>query len=439
MLKEMNLEDLQHKNVLLVIGRGIEACGVTRFTIELEEWLKSAGHNVKVLAGNDKKWGREKAQPNDFEKHAFKSGVWSDGVDYDMCIITSVPPKKIDKDEAISKVIYDNFIETLKRLNTRLVYLQCDNKIHSINRNFYADEAYMHTFFSLLDRIIVHNLNADFVKRFIDKHHLRDNKFTLGQQVLISTDFDEIASQITKADKVDKTCWFIGRSAQWKGWREFRDFHTTTLRANGYTSVIEGIELSINAKQDMSNIDENNVYTWRDDNIYYGVGNDITPDTVINNINDFRDKPSLIFGPYIRLDALNRMHRSKFGMFFTFTGPEFGGQIEITFLEIVGAGTVPVIRKELWDNAFFNDVYLKDLGTPEDLGIVVYDSNKKEECLELLNKLNSDGNLYDSYLEKALAFCKSQFDRKYIINRLFEKCLSDDDDERRDKQISLWW
>lgn len=435
----MNLEGLQHKNILLIIGRGGEGCGVTRFTIEVEEWLKHAGHNVKVLAGADKKWGREKAQPNDFEKHSFKSGVWSDNVKYDMCIITSVPPKKIDKDEEISDKIYNNFIDTLKKLDTRLVYFQCDNKIHSINRNFYADHKYMRPFFSILDRIVVHNLNADFVKSFIDKHSLRDCKFTLGQQVLISTDFDEEASQITKAEKVDKTCWFIGRSAQWKGWREFRDFHTTTLRNAGYTSVIEGIELSINAKQDMCNIDENNKYTWRDDNIYYG--KDLSPDDILNDIASYRDQPSLIFGPYVRLEALNRVHRAKFGMFFTFTGPEFGGQIEITFLEIVGAGTVPVIRKELWDCAFFNDVYLKDLGTPEELGIVVYDHNKKEECLELLNRLNSNKELYETYLMNALRLCKSQFNREYIIGRLFEKCLRDDDETPQSayEQESLWW
>lgn len=424
--------------VLLVVGRGIEACGVTRFTIEVEEWLKKNNHSVKVIAGNDKKWGREKAQPNDFEKHLFKNGVWSDGEHYDLCIITSVPQKKIDKNEEVSRVIYNNFLDTLKNLNTRIVYLQCDNKIHSINRNFYVDEEYRDRFFSLLDRIIVHNLNADFVKKFIDKYNLRVHKFTIGQQVLISTDFDEIKSQVNNSEKIDKTCWFIGRSAQWKGWREFRDFHTTTLRNAGYISVIEGIELSINAKQDMCNIDENNKYTWRDDNIYYNLGDDITAESVINDPDSFRNTPSLIFGPYTRLDALNRISKSKFGMFFTFIGPEFGGQIEITFLEIVGAGTIPVIRKELWDSAYFNDIYLSSLGSPEDLGIVVYDSNNKGECLKLLNKLNSDDELYNNYLDRALKFCKSQFDRDYIINRLFNKCNSDVNDDTYVSD-SLWW
>ena len=125
-------------------------------------------------------------------------------------------------------------------------------------------------------------------------------------------------------------------------------------------------------------------------------------------------------------------------MFFTFTGPEFGGQIEITFLEIVGAGTVPVIRKELWDSAYFNDIYLSNLGSPEDLGIVVYDSDNKDECLKLLNKLNSDDELYNSYLDRALKFCKSQFDRDYIINRLFDKCNSDVNDDTYVSD-SLWW
>lgn len=412
-------------NILIILGRGVEGCGVTRFTIELETFLKKS-HNVKVLAGSDKKWGRDDAQSNDFEKFKFKTGVWHDDTKYDMCIITSVPPIGIDKNSEVADKIYDNFLTTLEELNTRIVYMQCDNKISSINRNFYKNEKYMHRFFGLLDRIIVHNLNADFVKKFIDKHSLRCHKFTIGQQVLISTDFDELSSIVDdNAQKVDKTCWFIGRSAQWKGWREFRDFHTIRLRDAGYTSVIEGIELSINAKQDLSDIDDNNKYTWRSDNLYEESQIGCKVEDILDNIDIYRNKPVLVYGPYTRVDALKRMHRSKFGMFFTFTGPEFGGQIEITFLEIVGAGTVPVIRKELWDCAYFNDKYLKDFGSPEELGIVVYDQTKKDDCLDLLNKLNDDDRLYNEYLKRCLAFCKSQFDRDYIINRLFEKCLSD--------------
>ena len=415
-------------NVLLVLGRGVEGCGVTRFTIELYNYLKT-NNDVDILASIDKKWGRDKAQEIIYIPHKFINSVWTSEKKYDVCIITSVPAK--DKnDEAFTKVS-TNFIETLKSLNCRLVYTQCDNKISSINRNFYHDQRYMNEFFSIIDRIMVHNLNADFVKKFIDKHSLRGHKFTVGQQVLISTDFDELNSEITKSDKLDKTCWFVGRSAQWKGWREFRDFHTNYLKDDGYVSVIEGIELSINAKQDLSDPDilkNENRYVWRTDGLYETgqIGYDVN--YVSNNIDEFRNKPILIYGPYNRIEALNRVNKAKFGMFFTFTGPEFGGQIEITFLEIVGAGTVPVIRKELWDHAFFNDTWLKDLGTSEDLGIVVYDSEHPSQCLELMDKLNSDDVLYNEYLNKCLAFCKSQFDRTYIIKRLFDKCMSDEED-----------
>lgn len=427
-------------NVLLLLGRGIEGCGVTRFTIEIEQYLQKTGNCVKVLASSDKSWGRKTTQENDFVLHSFKSGAWSDDTEYDLCIITSTPPKNIDKDESISDLIYTNFLNTLKNLNTRIVYLQCDNKIHSINRNFYVDIKYMNTFFELLDRIVVHNINADFVKKFIHKYQLRRCGFTVAQQVLISTDFDEVASFIEDADKVDKTCWFIGRSAQWKGWREFRDFHSSLLMKNGYTSVLEGIELSINAKQDLCNIDENNHYTWRSDNLYEEGEIGAPVEAILDNIDDFRNKPILVYGPYNRIEALNRLHRAKFGMFFTYTGKEFGGQIEITFLEIVASGTVPVIRKELWETAFFNDVWLKDLGSPENLGIVVYDSSNPQKCLDLMNLLNDDEELYAKYLKNSLSFCKSQFNRDYIINRLIEKCLSDEDTKFDGEviQISLW-
>lgn len=425
-------------NVLIIAGRGNTGCGDVRMAIEIEDYFKENGDFVKVIEGFDKPWTRPHAQGElDWIKHKFLTNPFVDTINYDMCLITSVTPINVNKDRDKANLIFENFLNTIRSLRdkgTRIVYLQCDNKINSINRNFYALEEFKDSFFELLDRVIVHNVNADFVKKFIDKKVSPNHKFTIGQQVLISTDFDEVKSIIKDSPKIDKTCWFIGRSAQWKGWREFRDLHTNVLKDAGWLSVIEGIELSINAKQDLCNVDENNHYTWRDDALYYQKGRFNTPvEEVLDNADTYRHMPILIYGPYNRVEALNRVHRSKFGMFFTYTGPEFGGQIEITFLEIVGAGTVPVIRKELWEHAYFNDTYLKDLGSPEDLGIVVWDE------IDTLNKLNEDEDLYNEYLRRALTFCKSQFDRKYIIKRLIDKCNSNKDEVKRKMQeISLF-
>ena len=428
-------------NVIMLMGRGTEGTGNTRITIELERYIRSAGHDVKTITSVDKAWGRHLSQVNDFIPFKFSTGAYQDGGKYDLCIITSVPPKvkksaKIKADELLLKKfeetqgsIYRGFNDTLKNLKengTKIVYLQVDHKIHSISRNFYAEEEYMKDFFSLLDRIVIHDLQNDFCKKFLDKkvRPLGCVNFDLGEQLAISCDYDEVANIIKPHEKIDKLCYFIGRSATWKGWTEFRELHENFLKDRGYVSVIEGIELSINAKDNLY-LKENGTYTVpRPDNICR-IGNNLpekeTIEYLVDNIDEFRYRPTFIYGPFVRNEALNRVAKAKCGMFFSFLGEQYGGPLENTFLEIVAAGTIPVIKKELWRAAKFNDNKFMNY-SPRDIGIVVYDSEHPEKCVQLMEQIDSDNNLYNEYITKCQAFCRSQFDRKVIMGRLFDKC-----------------
>lgn len=413
-------------NVLLLLARGTEGTGNTRITIELQKYIETTGNNVKVITGTDKSWGRRNMQETDFVDYCFSKEGPLDvkktlGFDKcDMCIIMSVPAKKYPI-EAI-----DNFLITLENMHNdgvKLVYLQVDNKIQSINRNFYGlGDSYITRFYSILDKVIVHHKEADFCTKFIDRKvkPLLTPTYSLDQLQLISTDFEGLRKQFWCDDKLDKSCWYIGRSAAWKGWPQFRAFQYNTLKNAGYIGVAEGIERSINAKQAIWTYDhaKNTYGDLRPDNNYNDIG---SPEDVFANPSAYRNHVLEIYGPYIRLEALSRVSRSKFGMFFTFTGPQFGGQLEITFLEIIACGTVPVIRKELFDNANFCNTRL-DIHKPEDIGLVVYDENNPQACLDIMNKLNSDKQLYDTYRENAYKFFKSIFDRPVIMKTLFDMC-----------------
>lgn len=415
-------------NILLLLGRGCEGTGNTRITIELEEYIKTTGNNVKTISAIDKPWGRRNMQENDFVDYKFSKEGPLDatkvlGGKCDLCIITSVPAKNFSEDAI------ENFLITLENLHkdgTRLVYMQVDNKIQSINRNFYGiiNKNYIERFYGILDKVIVHHKEADFCTKFIDRkvRPVMDVTFDMDQLQLIATDFLPLHKQFfTDFDKkLDKSCWYIGRSAAWKGWPQFRKFHWDVLKDAGYISVAEGIERSINAKQAIWTYDkENNKYgDLREDNIYNDNG---SPQDVLDNPNNYRGKALEIYGPYVRLEALNRMSQAKFGMFFTFTGPQFGGQLEITMLEIVAVGTIPVIRKELYDNANFCGIWLHDYN-PEDIGTIIYDESNPKDCLNLMNKLNNDKALYDEYRKRAYKFYKSYFDRSIIMKTLFDMC-----------------
>ena len=48
--------------VAIILGRGIEGCGVTRYALEEQKWYINNGIQCDIYAGTDKKWGRKDAQ-----------------------------------------------------------------------------------------------------------------------------------------------------------------------------------------------------------------------------------------------------------------------------------------------------------------------------------------------------------------------------------------
>ena len=47
--------------VAIIMARGIEGCGVTKYTVEQVKWLKSHGYQTKVYAAKDKTFSRKNA------------------------------------------------------------------------------------------------------------------------------------------------------------------------------------------------------------------------------------------------------------------------------------------------------------------------------------------------------------------------------------------
>ena len=428
--------------VLMIMGRGIEGTGNTRITIELKKYIEDQNNYVKVVAAADKAWGRRASQEvNDFINHKFQKAPYIDDEIYDMCIVMSVPPKAkksakikadpilLDQFNKTQGAILDNFIKTMKILKdkgTKMLYMQVDHKIHSISRNFYALEEYTQAFYELLDRVIVHGLENDFCKKFIDRKikPLDNIHFDIKDQLAISCDYDEVNSFIKPHEKIKRSAYFIGRSATWKGWTYFRDLHENYLKQNGYVSIIEGIEMSINAKDNLYTKEGKKYIAPRSDNtimISNKLNENETPEYVITHADEFRNEPVFIYGPFNRIDALNRLAHSKFGMFFSFLGKEYDGPLENTLLETVAVGTIPVIRKELWESAKFNGDMLTNY-IPREIGFIVYDEKNPIECVDLMNFIDENDKLYNDYIERAQAFCRKNFDRKVIMKRLFDRC-----------------
>lgn len=409
----MSIKNKEQKIVLLM-GRGIEGTGNTRFTIELQDQLIREGHDAKTIANNEKKWGRTQSQVNNIIEHNFKKdGPLEVEDDVNHVIITSVPAKS----KAYTQQGKDNFIKTLKEYKekgAKIVYIQVDHKIHSISRNFYREEEYMLPFFNLLDLIITHDLNNDFNQKFIKRFLPEDYNVPVVARVAIGADMTEFEYLRKPAsEKIDKSIMFIGRSAGWKGFQTLRDVQYNHLRFHGYKTIIEGIELSIGVLGDL--------YTQtkperiqRPDTIHKFNEND---QLEVLKDNSIENPSAYIYGPYNRNEAIERMSNVKFGYFGTFIGAQYGGVLENTLLEIVNAGTIPIIRKELYDSATFNEHRLNDF-SPREIGLLVYDSEDPLQLVEDMDFYDDNDEEYDKLFNNAIKFFTKYLDKKVLISQI---------------------
>ena len=82
--------------IAIVLGRGLEGCGVTKNAVEWEVWLKSEGHIPTIYASKDKKWSRNNSHDIEnlvhvrFDRDDFNQ-VYEGCKDSDLIIFSSLP------------------------------------------------------------------------------------------------------------------------------------------------------------------------------------------------------------------------------------------------------------------------------------------------------------------------------------------------------------
>ena len=404
----------------LIMARGIEGTGNTKFTIELHEYLKSQGHAVRTYANNEKKWGRKDAHENEIIEVDFRQAhQLADMERYmmasDQVLIMSVPAKKYTTD---GKLNFMNVLRSAKNKDVKLTYIQVDHKIHSINRNFYQDDAFKYDFFELLDLIVTHTDCNDFVAKFIHKHKIDAN---IKSMTMISTDFSEIAAKYWKPfdEKRERSAMFMGRSARWKGFHHARDFHHNWLKDNHYVSSMEGMEMSIGYLDEFLSClkprtPRNDVFMCLDKENFA---------KYIDVFDRERNQEIYVFGPYIKSHGLHRMSQNQFGMFFTYLGEQYDGPLENTLLEIIAVGTIPIVTKQFAEAAMLRPGK-KLIDFPFEMsGTLIYDSEdpfceENRKLVAHMNMLSNNEIAYDAVRTQTFAFYKAYFDRDFILARL---------------------
>ena len=125
------------KTVGIILGRGVEGCGVSKMALEQAKWYTKNGYVCRVFANADKSWSRKES--HSFDGLDFHHVKFSDeneienvlkkcsGMEY--VIIDSVPSKS-HKEASIN-----GFNKLVQDLKSPIVFVQLDHSIHSIVRN----------------------------------------------------------------------------------------------------------------------------------------------------------------------------------------------------------------------------------------------------------------------------------------------------------------
>ena len=401
--------------VTLIMGRGVEGCGVTKFTLEQIKWLKANGYEYSAFATKEKTWTRRTV-------HDFSS---IDEIDFteednirriidacnssDAVIINSLP--SITHDQAS----IDAFSRIVESVNAPIALVQHDHSGLSIRRNTCMEQT-----MKKATAIFSHSSQNDFAKV------VEETMDTGG----LSAFFDDDASEVEilnfqpgmDFDSVRELYWkpieehdtihnkWIGRTTTWKGYRELFKFHDNYLRPNGYLTTMEGIEKS----PAFIPFKEMKFGEWE---------GQVTRKNAIDDWDLVPGNHMYIFGPYRNHEMLERMSRCAFGYQLSVLKPRFiERSIEYTHCEVVCTGTVPVFRESYGKECLHRQsgdplIEHKNSGTiwlPDD----VENMGPAFEQIEFLSK---NPTARDDMREQAYEFYKHHQDAEHTFKEMMDK------------------
>ena len=380
--------------VSIVLGRGIEGCGVTKYSVELENWLLKNSYIPTVYACKDKKWSRHNAHNFtnlihvNFGRDEFDE-VYEGCKNSDLIIFNSLPSI------GHSKECINNFSK-LFGLKTKKISIQHDHSISSLKRNALLQDSY-----EKVDLIFAHSTTGDFADLVNTPNlfDMKDRSINLMQPGISFSNYKKYWKQTNEQDS--KHHKWIGRTARWKGYDLMFKFHDNYLKDIGHQTTFEGIEKS------PVFIEFKKKYDFYD-------CLSLNPDDLDNR---YGDKAS-VFSQYINGELLERLSKCGFGYQLSILDKKYiEKSLEFTHLEVVAVGAIPVFRKEYGD-VCIHRYHGKPL-TELDSGTIWLSEDNMEECKNKIIELSNNDELRDDYRKKALE-CYSYYDCNHVISDIFK-------------------
>lgn len=392
-------------NISILLGKGLEGCGVTKYALEMADYLKGK-HAYKIYAVNDKKFIRDNA--HDFSEHSENMMVikskHTDKVKQmteeikqsDALIILSFPTKSYEE-ESIN--VIRELINDVKP-HTKLVYTH-----HNHSSMFLSKEVLIEEVIDDLDLVFTHSdvnpLNRYLEKRYENMQNAENLKiFTINPSIDTEKFKQKYWKPISEINK--KKVQWIGRTTPLKGYDQCMTLHEEFLKDAGFKTSMHGMDKGpaiIAFKQ-----------TWKDKYRFMDVKNILETD---ENICD-------VYGPYIQHEMMDEVSKAGFLLQFTkFKEKEFSKSysLEFTHIEACCVGSIPVFRKEYGEQCIS-----RVTGNPiieSDTGILFISDDNREEIFRKMLEINENDELREEMRNKAYSFIKSQSDSTVVFDEFF--------------------
>jgi len=398
--------------IALILGRGIEGAGVTRYMIEICGFLKTNNIEHTVYVIDDKKWGRGKSQDMPIHEMITKDniGIIANTLNkFDYVFLNSVPSKK-----GHSEWAQDGFLEMVKNITTKKIIFQNDHKIQSIHRN-----ANFFELCNLCDGICSHSITSPFFNRLITMFggDIR-NKFI---QLHVGFNFE----QLTKYRKSEhfKKITYLGRFATFKQPERLYGF-LPYAKNNNLLLEMKGVERSLGALNIFYDDIANKIPNHR----MIEVNNKVLENGLQVDNNKRNLDKVYIFGPYDYIDGMETLSNSLVGAdFYHLSADAYGDNFEYAQCEIIGVGTIPMFdyhwAENCWvyENGKKTDKRFVDLDT---YGLFVKkDLTNVEEIVEKINDIYSNKALHKKYLECSFDITRNHCDSQWIFQKLVDDIL----------------
>lgn len=387
--------------IAIILGRGIEGCGVTRYALEEQKWYYNHNMECDIYASTDKKWGRKKAQDHniiEFSNDEIQNLSKKLNDNYDIVYYQSLPSKK-----GHSQEFQDLFLKHLIKGIQKPIKLshQNDHKAQSLARNANIWET-----MAEMDASFTHSLSSPFAKKMA-----KVNPDVPLLKMELGFDINELKDFWRPISEQEKKISYFGRFARFKDPKRLIIMQPL-LEKEGITAKMKGIERSIGALDLFYEDPKDRKNTYRK-NIYEVKKKDgpieETPDKV------------WIYGPYNRKEGLDELSRTMFGADFYNLAPDaYGDNMEFAMCEIIAVGSIPVFDKHWADHCrhrngtLFSDI--KDFA-------IYSDRNDLQDTVSQMKELAEDNEKRDKRRNKCLEWAKSHCDNEIVYSDMHNKAI----------------